>query len=200
MKKKKIVIGLTGGLGSGKSTVLRELKRLGSVTADADALVHGFLAPGGAAYKRVVRLFGPGVVGPEGMLDRRAMAARVFVDPSLRKALEFILHPLVRRELRRTAARTKRGVVVLDIPLLYESKLARTVDRVCVVWAPDAARISRLKKDGRFTPADVRRRIKAQMPLARKRRLADDVIDNGGTAAGTRARVRALWRAWNAAI
>lgn len=198
--KNKIVIGLTGGLGSGKSAVLKELKGLGAVAADSDALVHAFLAPGGAGYRRVTRLFGPSIVGSKGVLDRKAMALRVFAEPGLRKRLESILHPLVRRELRRTAAGVKRGVVVLDIPLLFESKLSGMVDRVCVVWAPDAVRLSRLKKDGRFTPADVRRRIKAQIPLARKRRLADDVIDNGGSVARTRAQVRALWRAWNAAI
>lgn len=197
---KKLVVGLTGGLGSGKSSVLEELRRLGAVTADADALVHGYLEAGGAAHKKVARLFGPAVVRPDGTLDRKAIAAWVFQDAALRRRLEGLLHPLVRRDLRRVAARTKRGVVVLDIPLLYESKLQPMVDRVCVVWAPEAARRARLARDGRFSAADVRRRLKAQMPLAEKRRRADDVVDNGGSRARTRGQVRRLWRAWQALI
>lgn len=196
----RIVIGLTGGLGSGKSTVLAELKRLGAVASDADALVRGFLAPRGAAHGKVVRLFGNEVVLPGGELDKKAMAARVFADPSLRKKLEKILHPLVRREMRRVVARTRRGVVILDIPLLFESKLTGMVDRVCVVWAPDRRRLARLARSGRFTRRDALARMKAQMPLKAKTRLADDVIDNGGPLARTRAEARRLWRAWSSTI
>lgn len=189
-----LVIGLTGGLGSGKSTVLAEFKRLGAVTADADALVRGFLAPGGAAYGKVVRLFGRGIVLPDGTLDRKAIAARVFPSPSLRKKLESILHPLVRRAMSALVARAKRGVVVLDIPLLYESGLEKTVDRVCVVWAPKVVRYGRLMASGRFTCRDIRDRMRAQMPLAEKRRRADDVIDNGGPRDRALRRVREIWR------
>lgn len=191
--KKKIVIGLTGGLGSGKSTVLAEFKRLGAVTADADEIARRVVEPGGPAYAKVVKLFGPAVVRSDRTLDRKAIAARVFKSPSLRKKLEAIIHPLVRRELRRAVERTKKGVVVLDIPLLYESGLEKMVDRVCVVWTPAAVRLRRLASAGKFTPGDIRARLKAQMPLAEKRRRADHVIENGGPLRQTLSQTKSLY-------
>jgi dephospho-CoA kinase len=195
---KRLVVGLTGGLGSGKSTVLAELKRLGAVTADADEISRRVVEPGGPAYARVARLFGKGVVRPDGALDRKALAARVFASPVLRRKLEGIIHPLVRREMRRVIDGARRGVVVLDIPLLYESRLTDLVERVLVVWAPYDVRYRRLMDGGRFTCRDIRDRVRAQMPLLEKRRRADDVVDNGGSRAGTLAQVRRLWASWRA--
>ncbi len=193
---KKLVVGLTGGLGSGKSTVLAELKRLGAVTADADEISRRVVEPRGAAYGKVRRLFGPAAFRPDGTLDRKAVAGKVFKSPALRRKLEGIIHPLVRRELARAASRAKRGVVVLDIPLLFESRMEDLADRVCVVWAPKAVRYRRLMDAGRFTCRDIRDRLRAQMPLGEKRRRADDVVDNGGPLARTQAAVRRLWAGW----
>jgi dephospho-CoA kinase len=195
---KKIVIGLTGGMGSGKSTVLAEFKRLGAVTADADALVGKFLAPGGEALGKVARLLGKDVLRSDGTLDRKAVAAKIFAAPILRKKLEALLHPLVRRDMAALIAGTRRGVVVLDVPLLFESKMEDLADRTLVVWAPRAARLARIQAAGRFTRADALARMKSQMPLAEKRRRADDVVDNGGSRAAARRQARALWAAWRA--
>jgi dephospho-CoA kinase len=190
--KKKIVIGLTGGIGSGKSAVLAEFKRLGAVTADADQIARRVVRRDGPAYGAVVRLLGRDVVRDDHELDRAAVAARVFSRPPLRRALEKIIHPFVRREMTDLVAATPAGVVVLDIPLLFESGWTDLVDMTIVVWAPEKTRLARLTADGRFARADVRRRLRAQMPLIQKRRLADVVIDNGGTPARTRAQVRRI--------
>jgi dephospho-CoA kinase len=128
------------------------------------------------------------------------MAARVFTEPALKKKLEAILHPLVRGAMKSLSTGTKQGIVVLDIPLLFESGLTGMVDRVCVVWAPAAVRYARLMKSKRFSRGDIRNRFKAQMPLKEKRRRADDVIDNGGSLASTRSQARRLWRAWKSGL
>lgn len=196
--KKKLsgprVIGLTGGFGSGKSTVLEEFKRLGAVTADADEISRRVVRKGGAAHAPVVRLLGKGCLGPDGELDRALVASRVFTVPTLLRKLEKAVHPLVRREMETLVAKTRRGVVVLDIPLLFESRMVDLVDRVVVVWAPEKVRLARLLKSGRFARADILRRFRAQMPLSKKRNLADDVIDNGGSAARTKIQVCNIYK------
>lgn len=198
MKRRKLVIGLTGGLGSGKSTVLAMFRRFGARTMDADAIVHGALAPGGSAYRRVLKLFGPSIRSSDGTLDRRKVAGLVFRRPALRRALEGILHPLVVREMRKASSRLRRGVLVLDIPLLFEAGLAGLADRVVVVWAPRETRLRRLK--GRISRADALRRMKAQSPLEWKRRRADHVVDNGGPLQETRGQAAALWRSWRDSV
>jgi dephospho-CoA kinase len=195
-----LVIGLTGGFGSGKSTVSEEFKRLGATIADADAVSRKMVEPGGPAYGKVVRLFGRNVVKPDGTLDRHAIAAKVFSKTALRKKLEGILHPLVRRSMEDALAKTKSRIVVLDIPLLFESKMTDLADRICVVWAPRSVRYERLMKTGRFPCRDIRDRMKAQMLLTDKRRLADDVVDNGGSLAHTNAQVRRLMAAWKRSL
>lgn len=184
---KKIVLGLTGGMGSGKSTALALFRSLGCRVADADSVVHGALAVGGRAYTRVRRLF-PEAARPGGGLDRARIAAAVFRDPARRRRLERVLHPIVIRDFRRLAADLKRGCLVLDIPLLYEARLEGLVDRVVVVWAPRTVRAGRAVKAG-WSRADFLRRDKAQAPLAEKRRRADFVIDNSGPVSKTRAQV-----------
>ncbi len=192
-----MIIGLTGGLGSGKSTVLRMFRKLGARTADADALARRALEPGGGAYRAVRRLLGKDIVRPDGSLDRVGIARRVFRNPALRRRLERLVHPLVVRALRGKIRRHRQGVLVLDIPLLYEVRLENLADRVVVVWAPKALRLRRLLKDGRFSRADILRRMRAQMPLEEKRRRADRVIDNAGTFKKTKEQVWRIWRGWS---
>lgn len=180
MKKMIRVIGLTGGLGSGKSTVAAALRARRIPVVDADRIVRRALAPGGAAHARVVRLFGPGGGGPGRPLDRKKIAAVIFSDPPLRRRLEGILHPLVAREIRRAIARRPK-LLVLDVPLLFESGLHRLADATAVVWAPWPLRYRRVVRSGRLTASDARRREAVQMPLAEKKRRADYVIDNRGT-------------------
>lgn len=180
MKKTIRVIGLTGGLGSGKSTVAAALRARRIPVVDADRVVRWALAPGGAAHARVLRLFGPGVAGPGRRLNRKKIAATIFSRPPLRRRLEAILHPLVAREIRRAIAR-RPALLVLDVPLLFESGLHRLADATVVVWAPWTLRRRRVVRSGRMTAADARRREAAQMPLAEKKSRADFWIDNSGT-------------------
>lgn len=175
------VLGLTGGIGSGKSTALGLFRRLGCATADADEMARRALAPGGAAAGRVRRLFGT--------LDRRRIADQVFARPALRRKLEKIVHPVVVRELRRRIRRHRRGVLVLDIPLLYEARLQGLVDEAAVVWAPRGRRLARLRKRG-MSRADALRRMRAQMSLEVKRRRADAVFDNSGPVSRLREQIR----------
>jgi len=197
-KEPRYVIGLTGGLGSGKSTVLKEFRRLGAVTSDADEIARRVVRPGGPAFAPVVRLLGRGILRPGGTLDRAEVAARVFRRPSLRRKLEGIIHPLVRREMEALIRRIPRGVIVLDIPLLFEVKMTGLADRICVVWSPEKTRKMRLLKAGRFSPEDIRGRLRAQWPLLKKLRLADFVIDNSGGVSSTLAQTRKLYARLNA--
>lgn len=190
------VVGLTGGIGSGKSTVLALIRRTGVPVADADRLAREALAPRGAVYRPVLKLFGSGVRKADGTLDRAAMAVRVFRNPRLRKRLETLLHPLVRRAIFQRVRRLRRGVFVADVPLLFEAGWRRSFDETVVVWCPRAERLRRLLRGGRFSRAEALRRMRAQMPLERKRRLADAIIDNGGSRRDTAGQVRSLREKW----
>ncbi|BDG61015.1 dephospho-CoA kinase [Caldinitratiruptor microaerophilus] len=195
---KVLRIGLTGGIASGKSTVVAILRELGAAVVDADRIVHAVEARGGEAYGPIVAAFGPGVVGPDGELDRAALARRVFSDPEARRRLEAIVHPIVRRRMAEeveAAARAGARAVVLDIPLLFETGYQAHVDQVWVVYVDPPTQLRRLVARDGLDEAEARRRIDAQMPLEEKRRLADVVIDNRGDPAATRAQVEAAWRA-----
>lgn len=178
---KNWVVGLTGGVGSGKTTVAALFRRRGWVVLDADAEVRRLLSPGGAAVRPVARRLGPTVVARDGGVDRKKIADRVFQDPALRRTLEKILHPLVRRAFLAELRRQKGRNVLLDVPLLFESGWDRWVDRTVTVWAPRRLRWARLARSGRLTPADARRREKAQMPLREKMKRSDFVLKNSGS-------------------
>ena len=174
------VIGLTGGIGMGKSTVAGVFRRAGIPVFDADATVHALQAPGGAALPRIAEAF-PGTV-PDGRLDRARLRSAVVGDDTAMRRLEQILHPLVRRAERRFIAQARRArapAVLLDIPLLLETGGEKRVDQVIVVSAPRAVQIARLHRRGRMTPAQIDAIIKRQMPDAEKRRRADLVIRTG---------------------
>jgi len=193
-KVKRVILGLTGGYGSGKSFVSSVFRSLGARVVDADALAREALAPGRPAARRVARDFGPGVLDARRRIDRKRLAARVFADPAARRRLEGIVHPEVIRALRAAARdHRRRGLLVLDIPLLFETRLQALADKTAVVWAPEAVRLRRLARRG-VSPADYRRRARAQWPLRRKTARADFVIDNSGPRAATRRRVRRLFR------
>ncbi|MFO7172265.1 MAG: dephospho-CoA kinase [Bacillota bacterium] len=189
-------IGLTGGIASGKSTVSRMLRDLGAPVIDADAIVHALQEPGGPAYGPIVEAFGPSVVGPDGRLDRRALARRVFADPDCRRRLEAIVHPLVAAEMERQLlayARAGRPAAVLDIPLLFEAGLDRQVDQIWVVYVDPETQLRRLQERDGLTEAEARQRLAAQWPLDEKVARAHVVIDNRGDLAATRAQVEAAW-------
>jgi dephospho-CoA kinase len=187
-------VGLTGGIGSGKSTVGRLLADRGAVVVDADALARDAVAPGTPGFDAVVAHFGSAVLKPDGSLDRPALARVVFADPDERANLEAVVHPVVRLRIAEVLAAHAGtdDVVVLDSPLLIETGAHADCDVVMVVTAPDDARVDRLVARG-MDVADVRARIAAQMPLADKAALADVVVDNAGSPEDLAAEVGRLW-------
>lgn len=194
-----MLIGLTGGIGSGKSVVARMLASLGAAVVDADAIAREVVEPGEPALARLVEAFGPDVLNPDGTLDRRALGRRVFQDEGARKTLEGIVHPAIRtRTWERIGALMATGrhpAVVWDVPLLFEVGAGNLVDQVWVVTAPRPVRLERLRqRDPDLSREELERRMAAQMPLEEKVARADVVIDNGGDLATTRRQVEAAWR------
>jgi dephospho-CoA kinase len=189
------LIGLTGGAGSGKSTVSEMLRNLGAVVIDADEATHAVYEPGTAGFEAVVGEFGPEFVR-DGRIDRARLGELVFKDPGARHRLNDIVHPLVREWMAaRTAeaAQADAEVVVQDVPLLFENGLARLYSTDVLVYVPEDMQLERLVK-GRGLSADkARAMISAQMPIEEKRKLAHHVIDNSGSLEATRQQVQRLW-------
>ncbi len=192
-------IGLTGGIGSGKSTVARLLAGHGVHVVDTDAIARALTAPGGAALPDIARAFGADVVAADGALDRERMRARVFADPQARQRLEDILHPMIGAEAAAQAAAAGDAPIVFDVPLLAESRHWRArVDRVIVVDCPPALQVTRVVQRSGWTAEAVERVIAQQAPRAQRRRIGDAVIDNGehNTLQGLAQAVDALAAAW----
>jgi dephospho-CoA kinase len=186
-------IGLTGGIGSGKSTVSRLLADHGAHVVDADVLAREVVAPGTPGLAAVVEAFGKGVVGPDGGLDRPALAAVVFGDPAARATLDGIVHPLVRaRAVELISALPDDAVVVQDIPLLVETGQAGSFGLVLVVEADLEIRVARLVQRG-LSEEDARARIAAQATDEQRRAVADVVLDNSGTPEELAAQVDRFW-------
>ena len=186
------IIGLLGGIGSGKSSVARLFAALGARVIDADALAHEALDD--RDIRAAVRArWGPEVFGADGRVDRRALGRRVFADRRELARLTRLIHPRVRSRAQALLKRWAGRTVVLDVPLLLESPLRRAVTRWVFVRAPAAARARRTARTRGWNAGEFARRERFQAGLARKRRRADAMIDNGGTPAGTRRQVAALW-------
>jgi dephospho-CoA kinase len=190
-----LAVGLTGGIGSGKSTVARLLAGRGAVVVDADLLARQVVEPGSAGYQAVLDRFGPAVAGPDGGLDRRALADLVFADPSALADLNAIVHPAVRAAIagRLAELREGDGVVVLDIPLLVESGRSYGAAAVLVVDCPEDVAVQRLVEQRGMDEADARRRMAAQVPRAERLAAADLVIDNSGSPEQLEAEVERVW-------
>lgn len=189
---KKLVVGLTGGIGSGKSAAAEEFARLGATVVDTDAISHELTAAGGAALPEIEKEFGRRVIGTDGALDRARMRERVFADPAARRRLEGILHPMIREVSRQRIATATGPYVVHVVPLLVESgEYARRVDRVLVVDVPESVQVERVRTRG-LDDEQIRRIIASQASRAQRLAAADDVIDNTGTLDALKARVRAL--------
>ncbi|HET9037524.1 MAG TPA: dephospho-CoA kinase [Myxococcaceae bacterium] len=189
------VVGLTGGIASGKSTVTAMFRELGAQVIDADQVARDVVEPGTPGLEEVARRF-PGVVDPSGQLDRAALGRRVFADPAERRALEAILHPRIREEVaRRTEALARAGetVVLYDAALLIENELHRGMDGVILVSAPEAVQRARLAARDGLDDLAITARLSAQLPLADKRAHATWVVENGGSLDETRAQVRRIW-------
>ncbi len=192
------VVALTGGIGSGKSTACEELRALGSAVIDADELAREAVSPGSEGLARAVAILGEDVLREDGSFDRERVAEIVFGDPSARKALESVVHPYVKREMAARVsvlmASGEHEIIVLDIPLLLESRSDAAYTTVVVVDCPAALRIRRLVESRGFTEAQVEARIAAQIPLQEKVAKAQHVIDNSGSRQELRAEVARVVR------
>lgn len=190
------LIGLTGGIGSGKSSVSAALARRGARIVDADVIVRELQSPGTVVFAEMVDRFGPGIVAEDGSLDRQAVADIVFHDEQALADLGVIVHPRVHQEIERSVAEAEGtdDVVVLDIPLLDRSGWPGLLGTVVVDLDPDVA-VERLVEHRGFTETDARARIAAQIDRSDRLELADFVVDNGGTLADLEAQVDRLW-AW----
>jgi len=197
------IVGLSGGIASGKSTVARQLVALGAVLVDADAIVHELQTPGSPVLEEIVRAFGPEILAADGSLDRTALGAVVFRDPAARELLGRIVHPPVGAEMARRTAAARDAcapLVVLDIPLLFEGRAAGTgsaaqmgVDATVLVYVSPEIQVTRqMARDG-CDREEALRRIASQMPIEDKKKLADHVIDNSGSPEVTERQVRELY-------
>ena len=194
-----VLVGLTGSIATGKSTVSRMFAHLGARVIDADLLAREVVMPGQAAYARIVEEFGPQVIQKDGSLDRKALGALVFGDSAKRKRLEEITHPAIGLRQQRILSvfdeEAFEGVVIWDVALLYEGGGAAKMDRVVVVYAdPETERRRLTERDG-LSEADARARIASQILIAEKAKLADYVIDNSGTREETERQVRTVYGA-----
>ena len=200
------MIGLSGGIGSGKSTVAGLFAGLGAQVIDADAIVHELQSPGTPMLREIAQAFGPELVRDDGSLDREALGAIVFRDEEARGRLGRIVHPGVRAEMARRlteALESDAILIVLDIPLLFEGASAGAdtrsvfgVDTTLLVWVPRAVQIERTVARDACSPEAAERRVGAQMPIDEKRALSDHVLDNSGPRAETEAAVERLFAAW----
>lgn len=194
------VVGLTGGIGSGKSTVADLFVARGAALVDTDAIAHELTGPHGAAMAAIAEAFGSAVVDARGALDRAAMRRQVFADATARQRLEAILHPLIRAESDRRCQAARAPYVILAVPLLVESGGYRErVQRVLVVDCPEAVQVARVMARNGLGEAEVQAILAAQASRQQRLAVADDVVDNGGDAAALVPQVERLHRQYLAA-
>jgi dephospho-CoA kinase len=190
-----LLVGLTGGIGSGKSTVARMLEERGAIVFDADVLARQAVDPGTPGHDAVAERFGANVLGPGGELDREALASIVFADPAARRDLEAIVHPEVRRLFAEGCERYRDTdrVVVFSAPLLVETGMHTAFEVLVVVSTPVETQVERLLRDRAMTEEAIRARIAAQAPLEDKIGVADVVVDNDGSLEDLEEQVEGVW-------
>jgi dephospho-CoA kinase len=193
-------IGLTGGIGSGKSTVAAMFAKLGAVVIDADAISRELVEPGQPALHELVDEFGEGIIAPDGSLRRSELARIAFQEPTATQRLNAIMHPLIRAETeRRLAAAGDSDVVLYDMPLLFETGQEQLVDVIVVVDVPEELQVSRAVGRG-LDEEDVRRRMQVQVSRSMRVTEADFVIDNSGSRRDTERQVRGIWNQLHAVV
>ena len=190
-------VGLTGGIASGKSTVLDQFKALGASVIDADLVAREVVEPGTEGLKRIIEHVGSDYIQDDGTLDRAKLGQTIFADDAKRKTLNRLLHPLINVRTREQMAHFETVnpdvPVIVDIPLLIENKLMDMFDRVVVVYVPKLLQIQRLMARNGLNEDEAKQRIQAQMPLGEKRQYADYVVDNSGDVENTRRQVDRIW-------
>jgi dephospho-CoA kinase len=190
-------VGLTGGIATGKSTVVRMLVKKGARVIDHDALVHALQEPGRPVWNRIVETFGREILDAAGRIDRKKLGALVFGSEERRRALEGIVHPAVleeaQRERERIGREEERAIVLSDIPLLLEVGMQGLFDLILLIYAPPEVQIARVMKRNSMTRDEAAARLGAQMPIDEKLKRADVVICNGGTMKELQTRVDEVW-------
>lgn len=193
-----MLIGLTGGIATGKSTVANMIQSLGIPVVDADQVARDVVEPGQPAWQKIKEQFGEGVFQPDGRLNRPKLAEIIFNDEKERERLNNIMHPQIRQEMERRTKEALREheVVVLDIPLLFESGRHYTVDKVLVVYVPEQIQLERLMERDQIDEAYARQKIASQMSIEEKKKRADAYIDNSGTREETKQQLLAILKQW----
>jgi len=193
-----LVAGLTGNIASGKSTVAAVLRRCGALIVDADQIAHEVVAPGRPALQEIIRLFGDGILSPDGTLDREKLGRLVFENPDARRELEAIVHPRVGAEIDRQMAHIAKNqpdaVVIMDIPLLFETGRTGGLAEIIVVYTPETIQLERLIRRNALSTDEAKARMASQMPLKEKVAKATIVIDNSGTVAETEKQALAVYQ------
>lgn len=190
----RLVVALTGGIGSGKTTVSQRLAELGAAVIDTDLIAHALTAPGGAAMAAIATAFGPGAIAADGSLDRVAMRRMIFNDARARHRLEAILHPLIRARMDEQLAQVQAPYAVLAIPLLFETGWTDVADRILVVDLPEPLQVARVMARGDLSAEEVRPILASQARRETRRQGADDLIDNSGILEDLMARTADLHR------
>ena len=191
-----MIAGLTGGIATGKSLVADELRRLGAAIIDADRTARAVVEPGRPAFDEIVKEFGPGILKPDGAIDRKALGRIVFSDPAAREKLNAITHPRIRERIKEETERLlSEGarLIVLDVALLIETGVRYEVDKIIVVFAENAQQIERLMERDSLTREEALKRLSCQMDINEKVKYADYVIDNSGSKDKTIEQTRALF-------
>jgi len=203
-----LVVGLTGGISSGKSTVLRIFKNFGCRTIDADEIAHRLTRPGTKVLREIVRKFGKEVLDKNGTLNRKRLAEIIFRNRQKRKSLNAIMHPKIIAEIKRRikefkklarqpelgASGRKGNIFLVDIPLLFEAKLEYLVDKIILVYVPQKIQIERLRRDNNLTLEEAKARIDAQIPLYKKKKYADYIINGNSDSISLRKQVESVYK------
>ncbi|WP_046721118.1 dephospho-CoA kinase [Heyndrickxia coagulans] len=193
------IIGLTGGIASGKSTVSNMLKTKGFTIVDADIAARKVVEPGEPAYEQIIEAFGEGILLQDLTLDRKKLGSLIFADEALRMKLNSIVHPAVRAWMTREkdrAIENGKKTVFLDIPLLFESRLTYMVERTILVYVDEQTQLKRLMARNGLSEKEAQMRIRAQMPLSEKKALADAVLDNNGSLEETKQQLEKIVSDW----
>jgi len=193
-KKNKFILGVTGGLGCGKSTVARLFKTCACELIDADKLAHQSLYRGGTVYKKIVSFFGPGILKRDKNIDRQKLAGIVFLHSSALEKLNSIVHPALKKEIFRRISNSRKRIIILDAALIIEAGLRRKLDKLVVVTAKRAQQLKRSGRKLAINNRQARLRMKSQISQDEKSRFADFIIDNSGSINKTRKQVLAIRR------
>ena len=192
--KNKLIIGITGSFGSGKSTVARFFRQAGVKVIDADKIAHTFLTPKSKAYKKIIRLCGREIIGNDNLLQRSKISRFIFKKKALVRKLNNIIHPEVIRAIKNQIRLAREKTVIIDAPLLVEVGLQNKVNKLIVVSLDRKKQIERLRRKTALSRQEIIARIRSQIPLRAKMRLADFIIDNSGSLKETRKQVTAIRR------